>query len=122
MLPPTTSNATQLTTPIDMLASILANKLAYKTGERDTVLLHHALQVAQAGRESRVTASLLLTGTAHASAMATTVGYTLALAACRVLDGLVTERGVIGPVGKEVWEGVLDGLEERGVHVVEHWE
>jgi alpha-aminoadipic semialdehyde synthase len=116
------SNATQLTTPIDMLAFILASKLAYKTGERDTVLLHHALQVAQAGRESRVTASLLLTGTAHASAMATTVGYTLALAACRVLDGLVTERGVIGPVGKEVWEGVLDGLEERGVHVVEHWE
>jgi alpha-aminoadipic semialdehyde synthase len=53
--------------------------------------------------------------------MATTVGKTLAFAALRVLDGHVKGRGVKGPYEREVWEGVLERLEEAGVRVVEEW-
>ena len=53
--------------------------------------------------------------------MATTVGKTLAFAALRVLDGKVAGRGVRRPLDKDVYEGVLDDLEEVGVKVEENW-
>lgn len=112
-------------TPIDLLALLLSHKLAYKPHERDICLLHHSfvLEPSQSshGKEEKVTASLLHYGTAEASAMATTVGKTLAFAALRVVDGHVKGRGVKGPYEREVWEGVLDDLERVGVRVEEEW-
>lgn len=138
-----------MSTPIDVFALMLSQRLAYRAGERDTCLLHHAFEVVPAGRGSRppprtgeqevggrddlpshthdygtpstqrITASLMHYGTPRASSMATTVGKTLAFAALRVLDGQVRIRGVCGPYEREVWEGVLDLLEDVGVKVKE---
>lgn len=126
MLPGTstpTSIPTTLNTPIDILAYILSQKLAYGPKERDSCLLHHAFEVqGQGGDLQRVTASLLHYGTpGGASSMSITVGKTLAFAALRVVDGEVKGRGVKGPYEREVWEGVLDRLEEAGVEVIEDW-
>ena len=118
--------------PIDYFAALLSHRLAYEPHERDSALLHHAFTLAAphtaslggVGSESsgqNVTASLLCYGTPTTSAMSTTVGKTLAFAALRVLDGHVKSRGVKGPYEKEVWEGVLDSLEEAGVRVEERW-
>jgi alpha-aminoadipic semialdehyde synthase len=87
-------------------------------------LLHHAFKLKTPGsdREQTVTASLLCYGTDEGSAMSITVGKTLAFAALRVLDGHVKGRGVKGPYEREVWEGVLQSLEEVGVRVEEKWE
>lgn len=51
------------------------------------------------------------------SAMSRTVGLPLAIAALKVLDGTIVERGVRGPgeCGRDMWRGVMDGLEERGI-------
>jgi alpha-aminoadipic semialdehyde synthase len=96
--------------------------MAYQPHERDLALLHHSFTLATSeNKPSRVTASLFHYGTADASAMSTTVGKTLAFAALRVLDGQVKGRGVTGPYEREVWEGVLDSLEEVGVRVQESW-
>lgn len=113
-------------TPIDLFASLLSNKLAYKPGEHDTCLLYHGFKVVpqnapEGTPEQNVTASLLCTGTEKASSMATTVGCTLAFAALRVADGKVESRGVHGPYGKDVWSGVLDELASVGVEVKENW-
>lgn len=134
MLPSSTPTPVppHLNTPIDILAYILSQKLAYGPNERDSCLLHHAFEIiphrsysaSQLGdRETtqRVTASLLHYGTPTASSMSITVGKTLAFAALRVVDGDVKGRGVKGPYEREVWEGVLDRLEEAGVEVQEHW-
>lgn len=111
--------------PIDAFAALLARKLQYAPDEVDSVLLHHAFKVvpkgAPDGVEQTVTASLLCNGDERASAMATTVGCTLAFAALRVADGHVTERGVTGPYHKSIWSGVLDELEHIGVKVKESW-
>lgn len=88
-------------------------------------LLYHSFVLEPStpgGKEERVTASLLHYGTAEASAMATTVGKTLAFAALRVVDGHIQAKGVKGPYEREVWEGVLDDLERVGVRVEENWE
>ncbi|KAK4684901.1 alpha-aminoadipic semialdehyde synthase, partial [Tremellales sp. Uapishka_1] len=109
--------------PIDLLATLLASKLAYLPHERDSVLLHHSFKFSHPSDPmlQSVTASLVCNGTDEASAMATTVGKTLAFAACRVADGKIRGRGVRGPYEREVWEGVLDDLESVGVVVTENW-
>jgi len=125
---------TDAAAPIDLFAQLLSRRLAYQPHERDLVLLHHAFKVAPsshsdarsaaedaAALEQTVTASLVCYGTPQASAMATTVGKTLAFAALRVLDGEVKGRGVKGPYEREVWEGVLGRLEEVGLRGEEKW-
>lgn len=112
-------------TPIDYFAHLLSHKLAYEPHERDSALLHHSFKLAPSstnGKEETVTASLLCYGNDTNSAMSITVGKTLAFAALRVLDGHVRARGVKGPYEREIWEGVLDSLEEVGVRVEEKWE
>ena len=109
-------------TPLDYFAYILSHKLAYAPHERDSALLHHHFAMESAdGHQSQVSASLLCYGTDQASAMSITVGKTLAFAALRVADGHVRDRGVTGPYKREVWEGVLDSLENIGVRVEEKW-
>lgn len=119
-----------LITPIDILAHILSQKLAYGPKERDSCLLHHAFEIIPTHSShptspeqsvQKVTASLLHYGTPGSSSMSITVGKTLAFAALRVIDGDVKGRGVRGPYEREVWEGVLDRLEEAGVEVLEEW-
>lgn len=109
-------------TPIDLLAHLMTTKLAYLPGEQDTVLLSHRFTLApktQGEQEQVISASLLAKGSPTASAMSRTVGCTLALAAGRLLDGGVSERGVRGPYGAEVWQGVLEGLSTLGIDVKE---
>lgn len=113
-----------LHSPIDLLANLLSQKLAYAPHERDSCLLHHSFELSPNHPDQpsqKVTASLLLNGDENASAMSVTVGKTLAFAAGRVLDGKVGVRGVTGPYDREVWEGVLDDLESVGVRVNETW-
>lgn len=101
-------------------------------GERDMVILVH--QMMSVPSHSPVTsdptswedvhshASRLVTyGSEAGSAMSRTVGLPLAFAAMKVLDGQVHERGVKGPsqCGKEVWRGVLDGMESVGMGMKE---
>jgi alpha-aminoadipic semialdehyde synthase len=99
--------------------------LAYLPHERDSALLHHSFKLQDpaggGGAEQEVTASLLCYGSDEGSAMSITVGKTLAFAALRVLDGHVTSRGVVWPYEREIWQGVLDSLEEAGVRVEEKW-
>jgi len=53
------------------------------------------------------------------SFMAKTVGFTTALAARLVMEGKVTQRGVISPIHKEIYEPILAGLEQYGIRCVE---
>ena len=49
------------------------------------------------------------------TAMARTVGLPVAMAAKAVLNGRISERGVLLPVSPEIYEPILDELEEHGV-------
>ena len=112
----------QPTAPIDIFATLLAHKLRYLPNERDLVVLSHEVvaKAPKTGEESIYTSSLVAYGTPEASAMARTVGLPVALATRIVLDGKVKAKGVWGPgMDKEVWRGVLTGLERHGIGMKE---
>ncbi|KAI0075026.1 hypothetical protein K474DRAFT_1647191 [Panus rudis PR-1116 ss-1] len=119
------------TAPIDIFTSLLSHKLRYLPNERDLVILSHEIVASSSSPslsspshaneiETVHTSSLIAYGTPQVSAMATTVGLPVALATRIVLDGKVGERGVHGPgVDRVIWQGVLEGLDKRGVVVKE---
>ncbi|BGO95319.1 hypothetical protein JCM10020v2_007033 [Rhodotorula toruloides] len=106
--------------PIDLLSSILANRLAYKPGERDAVVLTHEVTTESAdGQVELFTSSLVQYGDEKASAMATTVGVPIALGALLYLDGKIAQRGVVSPASDEVWPPMLAALQDAGIRFVE---
>ncbi|EJD00287.1 uncharacterized protein FOMMEDRAFT_126943 [Fomitiporia mediterranea MF3/22] len=127
--------------PIDLFATLLSHKLAYKPGERDLVVLHHEIITSSSSsypqgqshdteaieEEKEVhTSKLEVYGTPKHSAMSLCVGVPVALAALRVLDslrvsgggvGAELELGVCGPDDPAVYEYVLDRMKERGLEM-----
>lgn len=120
--PPAAPMPSNPTAPLDLFATVLADKLRYNQGERDLVLLHHEIvaQSPSTGNEEVHTSSLVAYGDSRASAMARTVGLPLAFAVRSVLDGSVHARGVCGPgADKAVWTNVLQGLHRVGLGMQE---
>ncbi|KAG9033233.1 hypothetical protein FRB95_000412 [Tulasnella sp. JGI-2019a] len=118
--------------PLDLLTTLLSHKLRYMPGERDMVILvhqmmsvpSHSLPTSDPAKWEDVhthSSHIVTYGSEAGSAMSRTVGLPLAFAAMKVLDGQVHERGVKGPseCGKEVWRGVLDGMETVGMGMKE---
>jgi saccharopine dehydrogenase-like NADP-dependent oxidoreductase len=104
--------------PLDATCARLADKLAYAPGERDMVLLEHALTVEEAdGSVSREVHRLVAFGEPGGdSAMARTVALPAAVLARMRLEGALDGlSGVEIPVAPEVAEPVLSELEGTGI-------
>ncbi|XP_041370730.1 alpha-aminoadipic semialdehyde synthase, mitochondrial-like [Gigantopelta aegis] len=106
-------------TPLDCLAGYLEKKLAYGPGERDLVVMHIEVsaEYPDSTRE-RTDIDLVVFGEAGGhSAMAKTVGYTIGTAVQLILEGKITEKGVVIPVTRGIYNLVLPALEEKGISV-----
>jgi len=117
---------TEATTPLDALATRMAERMSYRPGERDLIVLIHRFTVAggEPGDEEprRLESRLLVTGEAgDDSAMARTVGLPAAIACRRILEGRVGLRGVRIPTAPELVDPLLAALAERGI-AIEHRE
>jgi saccharopine dehydrogenase-like NADP-dependent oxidoreductase len=53
------------------------------------------------------------------SAMAKTVGFPAAIAVRLLLDGVISQKGVIAPMDKAVYEPILYALENEGIKFTE---
>ncbi len=106
---------------LDVVANRLQEKLAYKEGERDMVLLeHHFIAVRPDRSERRMITRMQVIGVAgNDSAMARTVSYPAAIACRLILDGRITLTGVHIPVARELTDPIMLGLTRRGVHITE---
>ncbi len=111
-------------TAMDFLSAFLSQKLAYKEGEEDMVILSHEILAsspsprASVRAEEAFTSTLMVTGMPSSghSAMARTVGIPLAIATREVLEHpekLVEVTGGGGVCGGGVvWESVMSGIED----------
>jgi len=110
--------------PLDTLTALLAQHkdMAYGACERDMAAMQHELRVTlPSGEEEVHTSTLLQFGDAHGTAMARTVGFAAAAAACVLLDadGGSLPRGVCTPVTPVWYSPILAALEREGIAPIE---
>jgi saccharopine dehydrogenase-like NADP-dependent oxidoreductase len=104
------------TTLLDVLADRMLEKMPYREGERDMVILVHEFEVDYPDREEAISATLIDFGDPEGdTAMARMVGLPAAVGARMILEGEIDVRGVHIPVLSEIYGPILDELDRLGI-------
>jgi saccharopine dehydrogenase (NADP+, L-glutamate forming)/spermidine synthase len=98
--------------PLDALGELMFEKLAYKPGERDMIVLFHDFRAEFAdGKRERIISRMIDFGIPDGdSSMSRTVSLPAAIGAHMILAGKITATGVLRPVTADVYNPVLDEL------------
>ena len=76
----------------------------------------HEIEFEKSGKRYKATSTLILNGENDAqTAMAKTVGLPLGIAARLLLNGTIKEKGLLIPINEEIYNPVLDQLEQYGI-------
>jgi len=108
---------------IDVLVHLMIDKLSYKNGEKDIVILQDEV-VAEIDNKKEIFISKLVDyGTVgEDTAIARTVSLPAACAVHLILEGEIEEKGVYIPTAPDIYEPVLDELENVGIKLEERRE
>jgi saccharopine dehydrogenase (NADP+, L-glutamate forming)/spermidine synthase len=108
--------------PLDIFANRLLEKLQYKEGERDMIVLHHEFiaeypkKTAGSVGKEKITSTLIDFGIPYGdSAMSRTVGLPAAIGATLILQEKIKATGVHIPVTPSIYEPTLKELERQGI-------
>lgn len=106
---------------LDILSEKLMEKLYYKDGEKDMILLRHTFVVENEDKsEETITSTLIDYGIPHGdSSMARTVSLPLGIGVKLMAEGKIDLTGVQIPIKKEIYEPVLNGLEQLNIKMIE---
>lgn len=100
------------------LCVLLEERMALGAKERDMAIMHHEFGISwkDGSREIRKS-TLIMYGDPESglSAMSRSVGLTAAVAVRLILEGKVTDRGLISPTNPQLYTAMLDLLEEEGI-------
>lgn len=109
-------SAFEQTTLLDGLADRMLERMAYREGERDMVVLVHQFEVEYDDRDEAITSTLIEFGDPEGdTAMARTVGLPAAVGARMILEGEISLSGVHIPVSPDIYEPILNGLERLDI-------
>jgi len=106
---------------LDMLSNRLQEKLVYKPGEVDMLLLKHTFIVENKdGSMDKITSTLIDFGIPYGdTSMARTVSLPMAIAVKMIANGQIKDVGVRIPNTKDIYEPVLAELEKLSIKMVE---
>ena len=112
------------TTSLDILAARMDQKMGYKKGERDMiVLLHKFVAKFPGGQQENISSTLIDYGLPGGdSSMARTVSLPAAVGAKMVLTGQITATGVHVPVQPDIYNPILDELATMDIRCIEKTE
>ena len=104
-------------TLLDVLAARMLEKMPYKEGERDMIVLQHDFIAEYPdGKKEGITSLLIDYGIPHGdSSMARTVSLPAAIASKLIVEGRIDTVGVHIPVLPEIYEPVLAELENLDI-------
>lgn len=103
-------------TAAQILEKILVNKLSLEPGDKDMVVMVHQFTYLLNGEKRYIESSMVNLGDDKVqTAMSKTVGYPVGICAKLILQDRISERGVLLPIKAEVYNPILDELEELGV-------
>lgn len=103
-----------------VLQKILEEKWQLKPSDKDRVVMVHEMVYELNGTKRLLTATLDLSGNEKHTAMATTVGLPIGIAAKMILLNQIQLTGVLRPVMKEIYEPVLQTLQQMGIDFKQH--
>ena len=107
-------------TPAQMLQCILEKKLSLEEGDKDMIVMWHRFLYELNGEHKELHSSMVVKGDDPIyTAMAKTVGLPVAIATKMILNGTISTPGVHIPISKEIYEPILNELENYGVHFEE---
>lgn len=112
------------TTSLDILAARMGEKMPYRKGERDMIVLMHKF-VAQfpGGKDERISSTLIDFGQPDGdSSMARTVSLPAAVGAKLILTGDIKDTGVHIPVKPGMYNPILDELATMNIRCAEKTE
>ncbi len=106
---------------LDMLSNRLQEKLVYKPGEVDMLLLKHTFIVENKdGSMDKITSTLIDFGIPYGdTSMARTVSLPMAIAVKMIANGEIKETGIRIPNTKDIYEPVLTELEKLNIKMIE---
>jgi saccharopine dehydrogenase-like NADP-dependent oxidoreductase len=106
---------------LDILSQRLQDKLFYKEGEKDMLVLRHRFQVKNKDKSrDLITSTLIDFGIPGGdSSMARTVSLPMAIGTRLIAEDKITLKGVQTPVHREIYEPVLRELETLNIKMVE---
>ncbi len=102
---------------LDAFCALLLQRLSYKEGEKDMVVLQHEFVIKEPdGSRYNLTSVLKQIGEVGGySAMAKTVGYPAAMAAQLIANNKIKNKGLILPVTKDIYQPILAALKTEGI-------
>ena len=110
------------TTALDAVCILFEEKMQYAEGEKDMICMKHSFEVEYpAGRREQITSTLIDFGQQPDgnTSMSRTVALPLAIAVRAVLDKKITLTGIQRPIVPELYNLILDEMEELGVKFVD---
>lgn len=106
--------------PAQVLQKILVDKLSLKEGDKDMIVMIHEFEYELDGEKHAISSHMVNIGEDQVyTSMSNTVGLPLAICAKMILTGKVSRRGVTLPVMPEIYNPILDELEEFNICFVE---
>ncbi|KAL6813079.1 saccharopine dehydrogenase [Trichoderma sp. SZMC 28013] len=114
------ANITPRGNPLDTLCATLEEKMQYEEGERDFVMLQHKFEIENkdGSRETR-TSTLADYGAPIGSggylSMERLVGIPAGIAAKQILDGTLSEKGVIAPMTAKINDPLIKELAKYNI-------
>ncbi|WP_139922445.1 saccharopine dehydrogenase C-terminal domain-containing protein [Hymenobacter sp. DG01] len=108
-------------TPAQLLERLLTEKWALQPSDHDMIVMQHQIGFTLNGQPHLATSSLVVLGDdITQTAMAKTVGLPVAMAVRQLARGTFGQRGVVIPTLPELYEPILEELEQDyGIRFVE---
>ena len=110
-------------TPFEIVSDLMTEKMMLGSDERDMVVLHHIFLASWPdGKKEVIKSSLVDFGSPPAdTAISRTVALPAAIGVEMILDDRISSRGVQIPVIPEIYNPVLDRLEDMGIKMTEQY-
>jgi len=103
-------------TPAQLLQIILERKWTLNEGDKDMLVMLHEFVYTLGNETRKVTSSMVNLGEDQVyTAMSNTVGLPVGICAKMILTEVITATGVLLPITKEIYEPILEELEQHSI-------
>ena len=107
-------------TPAQILQHILEKKWTLDKEDKDMIVMWHRFLYELNGEYKEIHSSMVVKGDDQKyTAMAKTVGLPVAIASKMILNGTISTPGVHVPISKEIYNPILNELENYGINFME---